>query len=563
MLLPSFQDTPIETSEEDTMGIGTYTKSLTKFITSCQAPMTVGLQGNWGTGKTSLMKLLKSELHDKGVHSIWVNTWEHSVFVDAEQTTPQILLAMADELKRLKKRDDVNLADKVKNHAGDLFFVGKNALNQFMKEKIGVDVEKAKEDEHHSVKTSPVGRIRETMSWLVTNVVGSEKNTTEKVVFFIDDLDRIKPSVAVDVIEALKNVFDEIPHCVFILAIDYEVIKKGLKERYGDEQDADREFKSFFDKMIQVPFRMPTAAMNVKGFIETNLKQLGIDGKDEYFEKYASVLMTSIGHNPRSLKRFFNTYSLQQNIMKNILDEPGKSGSVSDTNFLLALLNALEIAFPKSWGLFLEDHEIDNWVEEIAGWKEEDRKDLLLELNLELSVFDERDQNGVFDFVNHDKVPALFQQLKMLLDDLRKAANNNLDEVLSIVKITSSDDTSKVNDKRKRDNTKFEFDGKKLAKNRYVLAVLRACVEEHPDMKFEEFQELIPQSVTFHRMPLWKTLADAEEHKKVTKYQRYFLKEEEQIKLSDGSKLCVTNQWALDTVTSFRDFFETKGIRLE
>ena len=48
--------------------------------------------------------------------------------------------------------------------------------------------------------------------------------------FYIDDLDRIDPPVAVEILELLKNIFD-LNKCVFILAIDYDVVIKGLKSR--------------------------------------------------------------------------------------------------------------------------------------------------------------------------------------------------------------------------------------------------------------------------------------------------------------------------------------------
>lgn len=45
-------------------------------------------------------------------------------------------------------------------------------------------------------------------------------------------MDRLEPVVAVQILSLLKNLFD-VPDCVFILAIDYEVVEKGLEKKFG------------------------------------------------------------------------------------------------------------------------------------------------------------------------------------------------------------------------------------------------------------------------------------------------------------------------------------------
>jgi len=434
MILTSFQDKPITTLADDELGLEVYTKSLAKFIQSCHAPMTIGLQGNWGTGKTSLMKLLQADVTAAGIKSIWVNTWEHSVFVPASETTPQILLAMAEQLRALKRLDDDTRKEKALDAAEDLFFVGRNALNQFVAKTLGVDISKAKAEEQHTVKTSPVARIRDTMTKLISQVITSDKNQTQKVVFFIDDLDRIKPSEAVEVIEALKNVFDEIPYCVFVLAIDYEVIKKGLRARYGDEKNAEREFKSFFDKMIQVPFRMPTGAMDYDTFVKVQINKLGISEADNYFGGYSKILSSSIGTNPRSLKRFFNTFSLQRDIVSAVAQQRNldriyrKNGEI---DFLLAISNAMQIAFPKTWDLFLVNQDLENWSVnefELIG----------MDLNLEQEVIDSELQ-GDISFENLPKLfeIGLFTELNRIMKFKSPSIENALQLILDTVKITS------------------------------------------------------------------------------------------------------------------------------
>lgn len=558
VIISSFQDTPIENHEEDTMGIGVYAESLSHFISSCQAPMTVGIQGNWGTGKTSLMKLLQKQLNQQGVRSIWINSWEHSVFVDAADITPQILLAMAAELNEIKRLGNNTVKEKAASAAEDFFGVGKNAFNQFFNRALGVDVQKALDEEHFSAKTSPVGKIRNAMRKFVTEVVDSDANAIEKVVFFVDDLDRIKPSEAVEVIEALKNVFDDIPYCVFVLAIDYEVIKKGLKTRY-DTQDSDREFKSFFDKMIQVPFRMPTAAMQVNHFIEATLVQLGIHENDKYFSKYANILTSSIGHNPRSLKRFFNTYSLQKHMLSG-KDSIKTEDNKSEANYLMAMLNAMEIAFPHAWEVFLTDHDFNKWpIQDLPA-------EVAEELNIDLEKFEALEQtlSEVLKLDTADPTLKLFNELNSMLSKSTTKNKNMFEEVLGIVKTTSIDDANITRAVNKRDYTKFLFNGEALTKGRYIHAIVKSHVESLNSLTVAEFRTLIPQKIKGYGIKTWVTYEEAKELQENHKDNRtrYFLEEDEIIHLQD-EKVCFARGQSKDSVPIFQKLFKDRGINIE
>mgnify|MGYP000990022918 CR=1 FL=1 len=108
----------------------------------------------------------------------------------------------------------------------------------------------------------------------------------------------------------MKNIFD-IPNCVFILAIDYDIVVKGLESKFGPKTDEnEREFRSFFDKIIQVPFSMPTGTYDIENFLVEKLNSLGIEILEDEKELYVKAVKFSIGYNPRSLKRYINSFSL-------------------------------------------------------------------------------------------------------------------------------------------------------------------------------------------------------------------------------------------------------------
>ncbi|HQO70658.1 MAG TPA: P-loop NTPase fold protein, partial [Clostridia bacterium] len=74
-----YTDKPVEKLTEDSFGIRTYISGLCQFIVSCDTPMTISIQGDWGSGKTSMMNMIKQEVEAK-VYPIWFNTWQYSQF---------------------------------------------------------------------------------------------------------------------------------------------------------------------------------------------------------------------------------------------------------------------------------------------------------------------------------------------------------------------------------------------------------------------------------------------------------------------------------------------------
>ena len=91
--------------ENDKLGINDYAKALTNFIENTETPMTIGIQGEWGSGKTSLMNLLWKELEGEKkntkIESVWINTWEHSLLKTPEETLISIVGDITNQISDL------------------------------------------------------------------------------------------------------------------------------------------------------------------------------------------------------------------------------------------------------------------------------------------------------------------------------------------------------------------------------------------------------------------------------------------------------------------------------
>ena len=139
--MSSITDIPISRLDQDLLKIKKYASALTNFILTSDTPITVGLQGEWGTGKTSLMSILNEQLSAQDIASSWVNTWEYSLFRGASETTPAVLQGMLDKLEEsCKERGNWDVGDEASKKVKQVGRFLSGVANQIVSNKTGIDV---------------------------------------------------------------------------------------------------------------------------------------------------------------------------------------------------------------------------------------------------------------------------------------------------------------------------------------------------------------------------------------------------------------------------------------
>ena len=74
-----YPDKPVASITEDLFHVEVYVDALCQFIETCDTPMTVSIQGDWGSGKTSMMNMMRAKMADS-IWPVWFNTWQFSQF---------------------------------------------------------------------------------------------------------------------------------------------------------------------------------------------------------------------------------------------------------------------------------------------------------------------------------------------------------------------------------------------------------------------------------------------------------------------------------------------------
>ena len=295
------RDIPIDKNSADLLDLGRYASALAEFISRCETPITVGIQGDWGSGKTSLMNLIMGILDETNkVETIELNTWQYAQ-VDAGEALPYLLLAALAQKVGATEKDKGGVISKSLREFARLksFNIGFAGIS------LGAEREQADKAQREE-KVADIADLKNDFGAAIVQRLKVMKK--DRFVVFIDDLDRVRPERAVEILEVLKN-FVDVPSAVFVIACDYQVVVKGLKVKFG-VSESDLGGRSFFDKIIQVPFRIPVHQYDVQRFVTKMLESVDWTFRSADLPRYLQFLELSVGYNPRSVKRLCNTLLL-------------------------------------------------------------------------------------------------------------------------------------------------------------------------------------------------------------------------------------------------------------
>lgn len=230
----------------------------------------------------------------------------------------------------------------------------------------------------------------------------TDSNNTNKrgFIFFIDDLDRIQPELALEILEILKNLFD-IKHCIFIIAIDPVVLNEAITKKLGVLTFNDLyKFQCYLNKLIQITFPAPIAFYDIIPMLKNELIKISYFNEEDLksqdlLEFLKSAIKESINNNPRLFKTIVNKLSLA-NILNNKLNERKGSESVFGLfeKKLTFVLICIVVGFPDVFTVISRFPYLRGWNDELAKacYLGPADNNLLLQLKL-LKGIDLKDQN--------------------------------------------------------------------------------------------------------------------------------------------------------------------------
>ena len=351
---------------DDHLRFSDFRPALFNILTQAQTPLTVGVFGPWGSGKTSLLRMLKQDVEKKrspSLRAVWFTAWKYDrrdalwrAFIlrvldalyprqegdepwERRDRTPVEDLGeeqakQVEHLDRLSRSlygtvewEELGQWAMAWDEAGQelaklpafllLLSMGTEKVADMMG--ISPDLAKLLQREaqaHRLEQLTSMEQFEATFREALTEILGQDG----RLIVFVDDLDRCLPEKAVEVLEAIK-LFLEIEGTAFVLGMDRTVIERGIEARYGEcfrrEDDEGAEFPisgaSYLQKIVQIPFHLPPLAVDDVGEYLAALEEK-VPSDAHLGQMTRQVFAHGLLPNPRQTKRALNIFRLLSEI---------------------------------------------------------------------------------------------------------------------------------------------------------------------------------------------------------------------------------------------------------
>ncbi len=369
-------DEPISSHLQDVLGLSDFVELVQTSIYNTEPPFVYGLLGDWGSGKTSAMQLLRARLENdlqNNAHvfvPIWFNAWKY-------ENEANIIYPLLHAIKR-DYSTRVGPVDQAKDFGRKfvevvttstlaltdllLRFATKQATGEAMK--LSEVSEQLQAVQNHPSQLEDVlGRwaaeidglhqafleLVETYATDLALIHREIRKDDVRFVIFIDDLDRCLPETTISILESIKN-FLTVNRCIFVFGLNPVVIYQGIRIKYHGLEINGREY---LEKILNYSFYIPEPEVNrIANFATDQITNLVLDKQlqdnlVDHFREFGEVVHESKFNNPRRIKRILNRY----------LFFLGKNSDSLDQFYNLNIIRLIIIAeyFPQIFQLLIKE----------------------------------------------------------------------------------------------------------------------------------------------------------------------------------------------------------------
>jgi hypothetical protein len=238
------------------LGREVYANVLTEIVETYAEGFVLAINNEWGTGKTTFVKMWEQKLKNDSFQTVYFNAWEND-FDDNP------MIAIMSELKGLVGEDKKEIFKSVLEKGAVL---AKNIAPALLKalvekyldsETLSEGVENTAEGlseilnteiNEYAEKKQSLQEFKVQLEKFVKNIAGEKP-----LVFIIDELDRCRPDYAVEVLEKIKHFFS-VPGIVFVLSIDKKHLESSVKGFYNSAEINSAEYlRRFIDLEYSIP----------------------------------------------------------------------------------------------------------------------------------------------------------------------------------------------------------------------------------------------------------------------------------------------------------------------
>lgn len=301
----------------------------------------LGLEGEWGSGKSSLLAMLQRRLEERGAPVVRFEPW---MVGPREALIPELLGGLDAAIEKLEGATTAAKADSVtktlRNYADTVGALGRlagvaSALGVPLAGTAAAVLDKASETMSKGVGNTSLTSLKNRSSEALESL-------SRRIVVLIDDLDRLEPKEAVEVLRLVQSVAD-FPNVTYVLCYDRARLAESVTQVTGIKDGA-----AYLEKIVQVVLPVPFPQRSaMRHMFITRLKT--ITGRTELDERLSDVILNHIGsrlRTPRAIVRALDGLSLLWPALMNEVD-------LTDLVWLQLVRN--------------EDVQLYRWIEEYVA----------------------------------------------------------------------------------------------------------------------------------------------------------------------------------------------------
>lgn len=334
---------------EDKLGIEETVQIIKRVIELCEPPLSIGVIGDWGQGKTTLMRHVANRLDQQTCVTAWFDAWKFDLEV------PLLLPLLQVMNQHLFDASSANNIDESKNKAREIGWETAKALAALVDRGAVVDSFKRIIELGAS---SNVGDEPQVPTTFVSQVLNAQSKLSEysklvleslrpgianaRLVVFVDDLDRCSPDRALELLDHCRLYF-EANNIIFVYGLNPKAIDHAVVRKYGGAMSG----ASYLQKLVPIEFEVRHAQSFRSLLVEEGLNLVGTE-QSTYVKQLADFVtqafcLLSLKENPRIGKRIFLRLLLAHKGHWNELD---------------VILEVLKEHYPKSWHYFADKRTV-------------------------------------------------------------------------------------------------------------------------------------------------------------------------------------------------------------
>lgn len=358
--------------EKDVIGRNQYIATFLEMLDNVDDNFTIFINGDWGTGKTFLVKQIYTLLTyynqyiteelleyntqlenitqkdyfkdlklEKNFVPIYYNAWNNDSHIDPISSIIFNIIKEHNILKDYQK-ESTDTIDKIASILDVVNVFSNGSIKELVETFKGKDI---------TPEITTVENLKETLNLLLDKLLAERG---DKLVIFVDELDRCNPVYAIKILERIKHFFDH-ENIIFVFSVNVNELTNTISNYYGQNFDSHRYLNKFFDVSIDLP------QIDISKFME----YLGLHKNSYFFNEIIFEIINKYNFSMRDCIRYYQS----ADIVEEFVNTSSEFGFSDDKGrqliriFLLPMLLGIKIIDLKKYLDIIKGNDFNSFFE--------------------------------------------------------------------------------------------------------------------------------------------------------------------------------------------------------